>query len=192
MRAVIVYATREGQTGRVAIRIADGLRASNNQVDVYDAQSVGAIDWSRYQAAVIAASVHAGRHEREIVDFVKIHRAELERLSAAFISVTLSEAGAEDPTRTEAERRRAAGDVQKMIDDFIRESGWTPARTMPVAGALTYSKYNVLVRFIMKRISRKQGGPTDTSRDYEFTNWEAVDRFAASVASRQSPVASRQ
>ena len=123
---------------------------------------------------------------------MKIHRAELERLSAAFISVTLSEAGAEDPTRTEAERRRAAGDVQKMIDDFIRESGWTPARTMPVAGALTYSKYNVLVRFIMKRISRKQGGPTDTSRDYEFTNWEAVDRFAASVASRQSPVASRQ
>ena len=182
MRALIVYATREGQTRRIAMRIADGLRAGNGDVDVYDARNIGAIDWSKYQAAVVAASVHVGRHEREIVDFAKKHRADLDRLSATFISVTLSEAGAEDPTRTEAERRQAADDVQKMIADFVKATGWTPARTMPVAGALTYSKYNVLVRFIMKRIARKQGAPTDTSRDYEFTNWGALDRFAESIA----------
>jgi len=30
----------------------------------------------------------------------------------------------------------------------------------------------------MKRIARKSGGDTDTSRDYEYTDWAAVDDFA--------------
>ena len=29
----------------------------------------------------------------------------------------------------------------------------------------------------MKRIARKAGAPTDTSRDFEFTDWAALDRF---------------
>jgi menaquinone-dependent protoporphyrinogen oxidase len=36
----------------------------------------------------------------------------------------------------------------------------------------------------MKRIARKEGGPTDTSRDYEYTDWEAVDRFADAFAAK--------
>ena len=57
------------------------------------------------------------------------------------------------------------------------ETGWRPARVLPVAGALAYSRYNFLIRFVMKRIARKAGAPTDTSRDYEFTNWPALDTF---------------
>jgi menaquinone-dependent protoporphyrinogen IX oxidase len=30
----------------------------------------------------------------------------------------------------------------------------------------------------MKRIARKEGAPTDTSRDYEFTDWTRVDALA--------------
>ena len=69
-----------------------------------------------------------------------------------------------------------------MLDVFVAETGWKPSRTFPVAGALSYSKYNPLVRFIMKRIARKEGAPTDTSRDYELTNWPAVDRFTREIA----------
>lgn len=29
----------------------------------------------------------------------------------------------------------------------------------------------------MTRITAKAGAPTDTSRDYEFTDWPPVDRF---------------
>jgi menaquinone-dependent protoporphyrinogen oxidase len=46
-----------------------------------------------------------------------------------------------------------------------------------VAGALAYSKYNFFIKLVMKAIARKAGGPTDTSRDYEFTDWPALDRF---------------
>ncbi|MDZ7685538.1 MAG: hypothetical protein U5O39_11475 [Gammaproteobacteria bacterium] len=30
----------------------------------------------------------------------------------------------------------------------------------------------------MKRIAKQAGGDTDTSRDYEYTGWEQVERFA--------------
>ena len=68
-----------------------------------------------------------------------------------------------------------------MIDGFIKATGWRPARTLPVAGALLYTKYNFFIRFVMRRISRQAGGPTDTSRDYQFTDWAAIDRFVAEL-----------
>ena len=182
MKAAIFFATREGQTRKIADRLAADLRARGVETDLFDVRVSSAVDWSQYAIACVAASVHVGHHEPEVIAFVKRHRAHLERLSAPFISVTLSEAGAEDATRTAAERQQAAADVQKMIDVFVADSGWRPDRVLPVAGALAYSKYNFVVRFVMKRIARKAGAPTDTSRDYEFTDWPALDRFAGELA----------
>jgi menaquinone-dependent protoporphyrinogen oxidase len=34
----------------------------------------------------------------------------------------------------------------------------------------------------MKRIAKKSGGDTDTSRDYEYTDWAALDRFLEQFA----------
>ena len=68
-----------------------------------------------------------------------------------------------------------------MIADFTKKTGWRPERVLPVAGALMYSKYNVVVRWIMKRIAHKAGFDGPTSRDYEFTNWPAVDRFVVEL-----------
>ena len=185
MRAAIFFATREGHTRRIAERLAAGLRARGVAVDVFDVHPAvmarEPIDWATYAIACVAASVHAGHHEREMIDFAKRHRAALERIPAAFISVTLSEAGVENPARPAVERERAAADVRRMIDVFVTETGWRPQRTLPVAGALAYSKYNFLIRFVMKRIARKAGAPTDTSRDYEFTDWPALDRFAGEL-----------
>jgi menaquinone-dependent protoporphyrinogen oxidase len=129
----------------------------------------------------VAASVHAGHHEPEMIAFVKRHRQALERLGAAFLSVTLSEAGAEDVRAPRESREQAAADAQRMIEVFEQETGWRPARVLPVAGALAYSQYNFFIRFVMKRIARKAGAPTDASRDYEFTDWSTLDSFIRDV-----------
>jgi menaquinone-dependent protoporphyrinogen oxidase len=105
----------------------------------------------------------------------------LQRLGGAFVSVTLSEAGAEDVRAPIERRQQAAADVQRMIDVFIEETGWQPGHTLAVAGALAYSQYNMFIRFVMRRIARKQGAPTDTARDYEFTDWPVLDRFVEEV-----------
>lgn len=184
MTAAVFYATREGHTRKVAERIAADLRTRGALVDVFDVRECPPPEWRKYSTACLAASVHLGRHEKEMVAFARQHRDALVRLDAAFVSVTLSEAGAEDPTRSQQDRRAAAEDAQRMIDIFVRDTGWRPEHALSVAGALAYSKYNLLVRFLMKRIARKAGAPTDTSRDYEFTDWPALDQFVGEIADR--------
>jgi menaquinone-dependent protoporphyrinogen oxidase len=68
------------------------------------------------------------------------------------------------------------------MDQFIRETGWRPTHIKPVAGALLYTTYNPLIRFVMKRIAKKAGAETDTSRDYEYTDWVELDRFTGTLA----------
>jgi menaquinone-dependent protoporphyrinogen oxidase len=184
MKTVICFATREGQTRRIADRLASDLRSAGVDVEVIDLDRPRPFTWTDYDSACVAASVHLGKHEPSVVKFVKRNRADLEKLDASFVSVSLSEAGVEDLRRSDSDRRQSAMDVQRMIDDFIKQTGWRPARVLPVAGALAYTRYNAILRFVMKRIARKGGGPTDTSRDHELTDWAALDRFAATLAPR--------
>jgi menaquinone-dependent protoporphyrinogen oxidase len=184
---LIVYATREGQTELIARRVADDLLCRGFEVETRNlGHEGGSIDLNDYGAAILAASVHAGSHEREMVKFARKCRADLERLPLAFLSVTLSEAGVEKADATPQERARFTADVRKVIDRFFAESGWNPTRVKPVAGALVYSKYNPLVRFVMKGIARKVGADTDTSRDYDYTDWVALDRFVDELANEFS------
>jgi menaquinone-dependent protoporphyrinogen oxidase len=178
MKVVVFYATREGHTRRIADHIAGELRARTINVDVYDVSTLHEpIDWPAYAIACAAASVHIGRHEPEMIAFVKRYRTELERLDAAFVSVSLSQAGAEDLLASEAHREEAAADARRMVDVFVQETGWRPGHILSVAGALAYSKYNFVIRFVMKRIARKAGAPTDISHDYVFTDWRRLDQF---------------
>ncbi len=178
MRAAVFYATREGQSKRVADRVADDLRAHRIDADVVDVGHLSsAIEWTAYSAAFVVASVHMGRHEPEMLAFAKRSKAELERLHAAFLSLTLSQAGAELATNTPAQRASAHADAVRMIDDFARATGWRPEHSLTVAGALAYSRYNVFVRWILKRIAHNAGFDGPPTRDYEFTNWYEVDRF---------------
>jgi menaquinone-dependent protoporphyrinogen oxidase len=179
---LVLYATREGHTRRIAEHIAATIRSRGYAADVVDASDLPSdFSMDAYEGAVIAASVHREKHEKEVVDFVKQHRGDLESMPAVFLSVSLSEAGAEDPAASPEKRAEAAADVQKMIDAFLKETGWHPSKARAAAGALSYSKYNFLIRFVMKRIAKAQGISTDTSRDHEFTDWEALDRIVDEV-----------
>jgi menaquinone-dependent protoporphyrinogen oxidase len=182
-RVAVLYATREGHTHKIAEHVAaelrtQGLLAEVHQVEAAEAGSA----LSHCAGVVLAGSVHLGRHERELVSFIKQHRAELERLPAAFLSVSLSEAGAEQTDAPTDKRTKAQADVRRLIDELFEQTGWHPARAKAVAGALLYSKYNVLVRFVMKRIAKAEGASTDTSRDHEYTDWATLDRFIDELA----------
>jgi menaquinone-dependent protoporphyrinogen oxidase len=179
----VVYATREGHTARIAEQVASGIRERGLHAVTLDAAKVaGAFDPGAHSAVVLAASVHAGRHEREMVELVKAHREALQALPNAFLSVTLSEAGAERKDASPEEHARFTADVTRMIDRFVADTGWRAEHFLPVAGALLYTRYNFLVRFVMKRIARQSGGSTDTSRDHEYTDWRALDEFVAAFS----------
>jgi menaquinone-dependent protoporphyrinogen oxidase len=187
MTVSVLYATRQGHTRRIAEHIVIDLRRYGFDVEVMNVQdSAAATSLQKSGAAILLASVHAGRHEPEMVSFVKKHRDHLEGMPTAFLSVTLSEAGAEREDAVPEEHARFVADVQTMLDRFFEESGWHPKHVKPVAGALLYTKYNFLIRFVMKRIAKKSGGSTDTSRDHEYTDWVALERFVKELAAEWS------
>jgi menaquinone-dependent protoporphyrinogen oxidase len=178
MRPILVlYATREGQTRWIAEHIAAKLREKGFWRDLIDVRRIPAeFSLSTYSAAILAASVHVGKHESEMVRFVRRHRADLQQMPTAFLSVSLSQAGAQDATAPAGRRDQAAADVKRMITIFLTETHWHPTRVIAVAGALMYSKYNFFLRFNIKRIARQAGTGTDSSRDHEFTDWATLDR----------------
>jgi menaquinone-dependent protoporphyrinogen oxidase len=63
-------------------------------------------------------------------------------------------------------------------------SGWPDGihNVSRVSGKLAYSKYGFLTRQVMRLIAWREGAPTDTRRDYEFTDWSAVRTFALAMA----------
>lgn len=179
---LILYATREGYTRRISEHLAATVRARDIAAEVINvAQLPPAFSLAGYSAAIVAASVHVGKHEPEMTAFVRRHVTELHQMPAAFLSVSLSEAGVEGPDSTPKLRSQAAGDVARMIETFLADTGWHPQHIRAVAGALLYTQYNFLIRFVMKMIARRVGAPTDTSRDHEFTDWQALDHVVDAV-----------
>jgi menaquinone-dependent protoporphyrinogen oxidase len=180
----VLYATREGQTRRIAAHMAAALHARDFTVTVHDvaAELPPDIDLARCSGALLAASIHMGKHEKEMLTFVKKHRAQLERMPCVFLSVSMSQAGAEDASATPERRARRTLYVNKTTSTFIDQTGWKPTRVHPVAGALLYRQYRLPVRLMMRFIAKMVGASTDTSRDHEFTDWRALDRFAEELA----------
>jgi menaquinone-dependent protoporphyrinogen oxidase len=179
---LVLYATRDGHTRRIAEHLAGRLRARGVAADMVDAANLpGGFTLADYEGAILAASVRCGKHEAEMIRFVKDHLHELENMPAAFLSVSLSEAGAEDSKACAKRRGESTADVERMIDEFLAETKWRPSRIRAVAGALMYTKYNFLVRFVMKQIAKRAGASTDTSHDHDFTNWPALDQLVDEV-----------
>ena len=165
-RILILFASSHGQTRDIAWTIERQLRRRGHLVDLIDVRQA-APDPTEYELAVIGSRVELGRHARAIRRYVRRHRDALAQMPSAFFSVSMSAAG---------------GGRDPSIDGLVAETGWYPARAVSFAGALPYTRYNPILRFIMKRISAKAGHTTDTTRDHDFTDWAAVRAFADAIA----------
>lgn len=182
-RVLLAYGTTEGQTQKIADAIAADLRDRDHSVDIVNltSKSAGARALSgadAYDAVIVGASVHAGQYQRAVRHWVKTNATSLSRKPSAFFSVCLGILERDNPKSQEDERR--------IVENFLSSSGWKPSSRAIFAGAVTYSKYGWLTRFLMRRISKKAGGGADINQDYEYTDWNQVHEFARSFASELS------
>jgi menaquinone-dependent protoporphyrinogen oxidase len=175
-RVLVLYGTTDGHTQKVAATLAGILIWQGHRVDVIDAQRASPrVRPDDYDGVVVAASIHIGNYQRAVKRWVRFHAAELNCRPSAFVSVCLA------ILEQRPEARQAA---QQIIERFLERSGWRPVTTRTVAGAVRYTQYNWLKKWIMKRIAAKGGGGTDTTRDYEYTDWDDVRAFAREFAGR--------
>jgi menaquinone-dependent protoporphyrinogen oxidase len=182
MKILIVYGTTEGQTRKISHFMEAILEDWGHEVTVADASETPPSP-SSYDAVIIGASIHIHKYQSAIVHYIKRHIEALNKMPGAFFSVCLAIA-----SDLEDEHRGA----RKITTDFLEEVAWKPLMTSQIAGALKYTQYDFFKRLIMKMIAKKEGRTTDTSRDYEYTDWNAVREFVKEFAVRAKihPVAS--
>ena len=172
-RILVAFHTHEGHTRKIADAIATEARRLGHDVvelELTATSEMGSLD--DYDGIIVGGPVNRGHHDPALADFVVRHLEILERKPSAFFSVSLV-AGSESAANRI--------DAQLVAQRFFHDTGWHPAIFACMAGALVYSKYGPALKQTMRLIAWMHDGPTDTSRDYELTDWDGVRRFARDV-----------
>lgn len=180
----VFYATSEGQTERIAARLAAHFRERGFSSEAFRLGEADAatVDWSRARAIVLGASLHGGRHQREAAQFIRMYHHRLNAGISAFFSVSLAAA---------SKRPGEAEQARRIAQAFVTQAGWHPSSVATVAGRLAYTRYGFFTRWIVRTIAGREGGSTDTTRDHEYTDWDAVVRFADEIIAAVHATAAR-
>jgi len=154
-KILVTYASRYGTTGAVAEAIGRTLCDAGFDVDTRPAKHVE--DVGRYGAVVVGSAVIRASWLPDTLEFIRKNRDALARMPVAYFltCITLHEDNAETRklARTYMEPTlKAAPDVQPVDMGFF-------------AGALDFSKLNMVVRMMMKAKGAPEG---------DFRNWNAI------------------
>jgi menaquinone-dependent protoporphyrinogen oxidase len=163
---LIVYATHQGHTLRVAQRVADAVRAAGHAATVTRVED--APDVAGFDAAIVGAPVHMGHFSPQVVAYAKAQAAELRRRPSGFFSISLTAA-------------QDGGASREAIDRYLRsfqaDTDWRPDVIASFAGALPYTRFGLVHRALMRQIAAKGGLDTDDRHDHVYTDWDAVGGF---------------
>lgn len=169
-RVLILYGTTDGHTRKVAAALREALVDDGAYAFVSDARhGTESVVPAEYDGVIVAASIHAGGFQKPVKRWVRTHAEQLNRTPTAFVAVCLGIL----ESRPEARRT-----LEEIVRRFQETTAWRPKVTKFVAGALLYTRYNWLKRWVMRHIVAKAGGDTDTTRDFEYTNWTDLRVFA--------------
>lgn len=167
MRILVLYATTDGQTRKIARHVMSVLAGIGHGVELMNVTEAEGLDLARYDRAVLAGSLHAGGYQAALADFARRQVARLNAMPTLFLAVSLSAAG------EDAEDWKGLHDC---LQDFLSETGWTPGHIEHVAGAFRFSEYGYFRAWAMRRIAAVKDPAVQAGQDKEYTDWAALDR----------------
>ena len=161
-RVLILYMTSEGHTGRIAARLAEVLERGGIAVELHEVrEALPAL--AGYDGIMVGSSVHYAHHPARLRALLRPQREALSSCPSAFFSVCMS-------------------GKPHYREKFLRQCRWAPPHQATFQGALQYSKYGPFKRLVVRGFARMAGRDTDPSKDYEYTNWKAVEDFSTAFA----------
>ena len=169
MRLLIVYGTTEGHTKAVALHMAEVAAEHGHKVETLHAAALDApVDPYWFDGVMVGASVHQGRHQSSVREFVLANKALLKQLPSAFFSVSLSAAVKDEVHQAEA---------KEYAETFLRETGWQPQMKASFAGAVRHAAYDYFRAMILKVLARQLGPGIIQGEDVVYTDWDTVETF---------------
>ncbi|PJI91364.1 menaquinone-dependent protoporphyrinogen oxidase [Yoonia maricola] len=167
MNILIAYTSTEGQTRKIARYAADYLNGQGHSVELVGAKDAHDAELARFDAVLLAGSVHGGKYQKPLIALAKSKAAALAQVRSAFLSVSLTAAG------TDADEW--AG-LTACVDRFAKKTGWTPPTVMHVAGAFRFSEYDFFKSWAMRWIASQKNEQVDPHEDKEFTDWATLKK----------------
>ena len=163
-KILLTYSTVDGHTKTICKKILSYCKTSH--VDILPIDS--SINIKDYDTVVIGASIRYGKYREEIFEFIKENEELLNSKDNAFFSVNVV-ARKENKNKPE---------TNPYLIKFLNKISWKPKILDVFAGKIDYPKYKFLDKYAIKFIMWITKGPTDTSKVYEFTDWNRVKSFA--------------
>lgn len=180
MGVLVLYSTVEGHTRKIAEAVARQFENDGHEVALTATSDPGYCDPGTFDAAILLAPIHMGNYPPDFVRYIQNWKASLNAVPNALITVSLAIA-----SKNEDEREEAMSFPAKLAE----QTGWNPLERHHAAGALKYLEYDFFKRWIMRRIAAAEGGPVDTSKDYELTDWAALSAFITGFEAHLPPPA---
>jgi menaquinone-dependent protoporphyrinogen oxidase len=176
------YATRDGQSGRIAERLAERLREGgiaaapeNLAAAMPSPAQLGAAP-----LLIVVAAIRYGKHLSEVQRLLEMCSALPSPPPLVLVSVNLT---ARKPGKDTPE-----GNV--YLRKTIARYRLRPLAAAAIAGRLDYSLYGWFDRTMIRFIMLLTGGPTHRGARVEYTDWAKVDAFAGRIAERYSEASS--
>ncbi len=170
----LFYATRDGQSRRIAERIASGLAVHGIPAVPQDLAVIPPASSSLAAArlAVLVAAVRYGAPLPEAEQFLASFGKLREPPQLVLLSVNLT---ARKPGKDTAEGN-------PYLRKSIARHRLAPALALAIAGRLEYPRYSWRDRQLIRFIMMLTGGPTDPKTCIDYTPWDVVDRVALQIA----------
>ncbi len=166
-KTLIIYSSVDGHTKTICEKIAN--QAKNSEVDILPLDADINID--QYEKIVIGASIRYGKYRKGLYNFIEKNIETLELKENAFFSVS---AVARKPEKSKPENN-------PYFIKFLKQTNWIPKKMAVFAGRIDYPKYKFFDKYAIKFIMWITSGPIDTSKSYEFTDWNDVDTFSKNL-----------
>ena len=166
MKKIFIYSSSNGQS----LKICEALN-KNKESLMIDMDMLKTTKLDNFDQIVIGASVKYGDHNKKVYEFVKKNRVLLEKKKTVFFSVNATARKSEKNTPK----------TNPYIIKFLKKTNWTPDHIGVFAGMIDFPNYNFIEKYIIKLIMWITNGPTDTSKTFEFTNWEDVKKFSEEI-----------
>tara|TARA_B110001454_G_C12723220_1_gene435913 strand:- start:54 stop:1217 length:1164 start_codon:yes stop_codon:yes gene_type:complete len=175
MKFLVVFASKHGQTRTIGEFVKRTiLSKKENSVEFLDLglrEDIPECE-SNANVVIIGTPIYAGRFHDSVVNWTRKNKNRISSKRLAFFTVSLNAEDKHPEARVVDDRK---------LKDLIRKTGLVPNFVASFSGALNYLEYDLVTRWLLKRISKKAGGPIDTSRDYDFTNWDHVAAFVKAI-----------
>ena len=165
-KSIIIYSSVDGHTKEICEKIAGHMIGDSDIFSVDDNPEI-----QNYEKIIIGASIRYGKYRTKLFDFIESNIEVISEKENAFFSVNVVARKAEKNTPN----------TNPYVQKFLNSTTWIPNKVEVFAGKIDYPKYNFLDKYAIKFIMWITKGPTDTSKRYEFTDWDKVKNFAKNI-----------